>query len=289
MVTELLKKAEILTERDPHGRAVTFNNMACLSRQQGRLHASLAYLQKALKIESRLRVVNNPADTHLNLCAVLSQLSRHEEALSHAQAALALLQEELFGGPHGAAGAAQKPDRIAVLAITYHNLGVECEFLKQHSGCLAAYTKGVEIASVYLGPQHGITATLKNSQLAAARLIDDARRGRGVGRGGTARVQPRLPKLTSPRAAGGAGGGAGTAAASGSLSAREPASPSLRQPLAAGGATDESPAVGDAGAGSNTARGRASAASASSPRDAGSSVTAGSSQGRGQPRRSGNG
>ena len=32
MVLELLKKAEILTERDPAGRAVTFNNLACYYR-----------------------------------------------------------------------------------------------------------------------------------------------------------------------------------------------------------------------------------------------------------------
>ena len=51
MVLELLKKAEILTERDPPGRAATYNNLACYYRRQGKLHAALQYLQKALKIE----------------------------------------------------------------------------------------------------------------------------------------------------------------------------------------------------------------------------------------------
>ena len=46
MVLELLKKAEILTERDAAGRAATFNNLACYYRRQGKLHASLQYLQK---------------------------------------------------------------------------------------------------------------------------------------------------------------------------------------------------------------------------------------------------
>ena len=72
---ELLKKAEILTERDLPGRAVTFNNLACYYRRQGKLHAALQYLQKALKIEGRLEHVDNPADTYLNACAVLSQVS----------------------------------------------------------------------------------------------------------------------------------------------------------------------------------------------------------------------
>lgn len=61
---------------------------ACFSRQQGRLHASHTYLQKALAIEKKLHKVDNPADTHLNLCAVLSQLNRHDDALVHAQSAL---------------------------------------------------------------------------------------------------------------------------------------------------------------------------------------------------------
>lgn len=54
MVLELLKKAEILTERDQAGRAVTYNNLACYHRRRGKLHAALQYLHKALKIEAKL-------------------------------------------------------------------------------------------------------------------------------------------------------------------------------------------------------------------------------------------
>ena len=54
MVLELLKKAEILTERDPAGRATTFNNLACYYRRQGKLHASLQYLQKVRSIPPSL-------------------------------------------------------------------------------------------------------------------------------------------------------------------------------------------------------------------------------------------
>lgn len=144
MVLELLKKAEILTERDAGGRAATFNNLACYYRRQGKLHAALLYLQKvseslplrsplvrvlfpficllipmnrmlslflsfqALKIEARLVNVQNPADTHINACAVLSQLGRHQTALEHAQQALILLQEELLA-PRGSTGIVPSP------------------------------------------------------------------------------------------------------------------------------------------------------------------------------------
>ena len=52
-----------------------------------------------MKIEAKLTKVQNPADTHINACAVLSQLGRHQAALEHAQSALILLQEELLSPP----------------------------------------------------------------------------------------------------------------------------------------------------------------------------------------------
>ena len=167
MVLELLKKAEILTERDQAGRAATFNNLACYYRRQGKLHAALQYLQKALKIESKLTNVQNPADTHINACAVLSQLGRHQTALEHAQSALILLQEELLSPPGAAATAAPQADRIAVLAIAYHNIGVEQEFLKRFEQSILSYKKGVEVAERYLGAKHAICITLNNSLVSA--------------------------------------------------------------------------------------------------------------------------
>lgn len=168
MVLELLKKAEILTERDLPGRAATYNNLACYYRRRGKLHAALQYLQKSLKIESKLPNVQNPADTHINACAVLSQLGRHSSALEHAQNALILLQEELLSPPGGeTAPSPPQADRIAVLAIAYHNIGVEQEFLKRYEQSMVSYQKGVEVAERYLGSKHAICITLRNSLVAA--------------------------------------------------------------------------------------------------------------------------
>ena len=123
---------------------------------------------QALKIEARLQNVQNPADTHINACAVLSQLGRHQTALEHAQQALILLQEELLSPP-GSTEAAVPPqaDRIAVLSIAYHNIGVEQEFLKRFDQSMLSYRKGVEVAERYLGAKHAICITLKNSVIAA--------------------------------------------------------------------------------------------------------------------------
>lgn len=182
MVLELLKKAEILTERDAAGRAATYNNLACYYRRQGKLHPALTYLQKALKIEAKLPNVQNPADTHINACAVLSQLGRHQTALEHAQSALILLQEELLAPPGVVGAATPQADRIAVLAIAYHNIGVEQEFLKRFEQSILSYGKGVEVAERYLGPKHAITITLKNS-LAAARKAAASSAYKNVGKG----------------------------------------------------------------------------------------------------------
>ena len=92
MAEQLLKKAEILHQNDDAGLAVTFNNLACMCRRQGRLQPALKYLKKCLRLEARLPMCDNPGDTHLNMCAVLSQLGRHEQALEHSEAALILLQ-----------------------------------------------------------------------------------------------------------------------------------------------------------------------------------------------------
>lgn len=207
VVLELLKKAEILTEKHQAGRAVTLNNFACYYRRQGNLHKSLTYLTEAIKIETKLDNVANKADTHLNMCAVLSQLGKHQSALGHAQSALILLHEELQLGRNNdssppkrnnnhssllhASSKAEpeldpsKLDRIAVLGIAYHNVGVEQEFLKCYDQSLQSYRKGVEITSRFLGNGHGIVITLQNSQLTAKRNIaakarTDGKTGDGI-------------------------------------------------------------------------------------------------------------
>ncbi|CAK4686298.1 hypothetical protein LEN26_006853 [Aphanomyces euteiches] len=171
IVLELLKKAEILTETHPAGRAVTLNNFACYFRRQGNLHKALTNLTEALAIEGKLDNVPNRADTHLNMCAVLSQLGRHQGALEQAQSALILLQEELFS-PNQESTMDTKLDRIAVLGIAYHNVGVEQEFLKKLELSVHSYKKGADVTSKYLGESHGIVVTLRNSLVTATRALE---------------------------------------------------------------------------------------------------------------------
>lgn len=52
--------------------AMTYNNLACYYRKLGHLRSALIQLEKALEIEQRFPQTAAKADTHLNLCAVLS-------------------------------------------------------------------------------------------------------------------------------------------------------------------------------------------------------------------------
>lgn len=53
-------------------------------------------------------------------------------------------------------------DRTAVLAIAYHNMGVEQEFLRSYPAAILSYKKAVNFAEKHLGPDDGITQNLKN-------------------------------------------------------------------------------------------------------------------------------
>lgn len=137
------------------------------------MRTALTFLQKALQIESRLHRPEIQADTHLNICAVLSQLNKHELALNHAMSAVILLQELMLrkrldaNGGNGdedeelasssAIGDGNSKDRTAVLAIAYHNMGVEQEFLRSYPAAILSYKKAVNFAEKHLGVEDGIT------------------------------------------------------------------------------------------------------------------------------------
>jgi tetratricopeptide (TPR) repeat protein len=172
-----LRKAEVLTGNDDLISAVTYNNLACYYRRKGRLRIALQYLQRALRIETNSSAVVNPAGTRLNLCAVLSQLGKHEEALQHAQASVILLQEELVAQSSSvdlAVAHKTSPEllnKMAVLSISYHNMGVEHEHLKSIDNAVDAYQKGADIARFYVGEDNEITKTLSKSLAAAKAML----------------------------------------------------------------------------------------------------------------------
>ena len=110
----------------------------------------------------------------MNICAVLSQLNKHELALNHAMSAVILLQEmmlrrrldpasmaedelEELAAQEAGKDQQQNKDKVAVLAIAYHNMGVEQEFLRSYPAAILSYKKAVNYAERNLGSEDGIT------------------------------------------------------------------------------------------------------------------------------------
>lgn len=166
---EQLKYAESLLisrqgEDEPTNlMAVMCNNLGCYYKKVGKLHAALSYLRKALKIEVSLHTDDvTVAGTHLNICAILSKLDKHDKAVQHAACAL-----DLINGRVASTGDAVTQDEYSVLAIAYHNVAVERDYMHQWDEAAAAYQQGHLIAKRCLGDQHPLTQTLGKNRDAA--------------------------------------------------------------------------------------------------------------------------
>ena len=66
------------------------------------------------------------------------------------------LDDDFDEGPATASKDKNK-DKVAVLAIAYHNMGVEQEFLRSYPAAILSYKKAVNFAEKHLGPDDGIT------------------------------------------------------------------------------------------------------------------------------------
>jgi len=166
---ELLKRAEQVAEKSDLDRAITWNNLACYYRRTGKLRTAVTFLERALAIEEHTGNAD-AAQTHLNLCATLSQLQRHADALYHAQSALIRIYEILAPlmlsgelAPGNADVGDERHEQVTVLCIAYHNLAVEHEYLKNFESAVTTYAEGLRWASRFLSDGHQLVGILKDS------------------------------------------------------------------------------------------------------------------------------
>ena len=92
---EVLKAAEKRSQIAKKFRSITFNNLACIYKRIGKLRSAQKYLEQAISTEMKSASSDTTADTYLNLCAVLSQLGKHESALENITMAIFLLQDQM--------------------------------------------------------------------------------------------------------------------------------------------------------------------------------------------------
>lgn len=182
-----LRKAESMSEGNANLKAITSNNLGCFYRKKNQPRSALIYLLAALELEAALpqsvQGARSPADTHLNICTVLSELKRHPEALKHAKAGLKLLLLEICDPEHPQG--TMRVDRAGVLTIAYHNLGVQHEFLKDYAAASTAYTKASLIAEKYLGDQHSLTRAMKQALESSCKIQPECLRKAPEKKGGS--------------------------------------------------------------------------------------------------------
>lgn len=149
--------------------ATTCNNLGCYYKKVGKFHGALSYLRRALKLEVEMATEEvTVAGTHLNLCAVLSKLEKHDKALQHTLMALDLLNKRMSTEETGA-----PQDVYAILAIAYHNVGLEREYMEQWDQATIAFRTGYEVAKRFLGEGHALTITLLNNSNAVLKKSKD--------------------------------------------------------------------------------------------------------------------
>lgn len=215
MCSELLKKAELYVQTtNPRIRALTYNNYACLFRKTKKFRNALQYLEKALELEyncinfgedekepnehdeeeeyketsvEKCLIISNPCEIHLNICAILSQMGKHELALHHAMKALILIQDELSeridminggsGEPKSMSSEVlaenpQQQERFNVLVAALHNIAVEHEYLQQFTISLQYYQKSRDFSVQTLGPSHPMSVKMDKVYIEAATKIE---------------------------------------------------------------------------------------------------------------------
>lgn len=163
---KLLQQAEhILESADPsitslksrqNLLAVTLNNLACYYKSVKQPNVSLSYLQKALKIE--IENFSEPSDlaaTHLNICAIFSQLGKHRQAISSCFSAIKYL--------NGYENTEKLSEKVLnSLVVANYNLGVEYEYLQKYNKALEFYSQGLGLAYDGLGSSNSMTIKLKS-------------------------------------------------------------------------------------------------------------------------------
>ncbi|RLN82278.1 hypothetical protein BBJ28_00016824 [Nothophytophthora sp. Chile5] len=184
----MLRKAEAVTAPGNFRKCqalqiLTFNNIGCCYRKLGKLKSALKYLKEAAQLGSGSTHVKNLSITHLNLCAIQSQLGRHDLALEHAQAAIFHTQEELVsledradddreeeaaeseGGEQAglmdALDAKTREEKIISLAVAYHNLAVELEFNGRGEASLQWYKKALQLVWKYRETNEALCESFK--------------------------------------------------------------------------------------------------------------------------------
>ena len=121
----LLRRAEALSGCGDEIRGETLRNLACYYGRVGKPFRALTCLDKVFEIEAGSPM----AKTHVNYCAILSQLGKHTQALAYGLKAVMILQDEILWKV--LRGTTESESKNEELSVAYYNLAVEYEYLHE--------------------------------------------------------------------------------------------------------------------------------------------------------------
>jgi tetratricopeptide (TPR) repeat protein len=169
----LLKAEASVFENEPLQLAI-YKTMAHYLRAVNQLRASMDFLKKAKRLVMRnpMKYQVDQIEILLNLCSIASQIGKHQNAYQYAQQALVVIQENWLFVAHKDEKGSDSKERSVFLAVAYHNLAVEEEFLQEHTKSFESFRKAVAIAETELGPTHPMTKSMNVSLLAAEEALE---------------------------------------------------------------------------------------------------------------------
>ncbi|OMJ86557.1 hypothetical protein SteCoe_11911 [Stentor coeruleus] len=195
LALKTLKDADqMLSTLDPNSnlklQAITLNNFGCFYKRINKPNVALNFLKKACEKESVEPVENvNLAGTLLNICAIYSQLGKHEMALENGCKALSLVEK----------CDKSAPNLVSTLIIGYHNTGVEYEFLNNMKHAVECYKTAWQFATKQLGEGNQLTQSIYKSYIEALEKLEkqETRTSAREQFRLTNRVQPSEKRATS--------------------------------------------------------------------------------------------
>lgn len=193
-LTALKLLEEMLTSQGEIAAFITeicelYNQLACSYKRLDKPRLTKSYLEKALHLSRTYKEAPiDRASLHLNMCAVLSALSKHKDAVKFGASAVQYAQEELVNLK--LAGETETSQKVTMLAVSYHNLAVEEEHLRNYDAALDWYNKAVNFMEAH-GSHSSLLDEFKKSAAAAYKAFQKSKRQGGPIRPSSA-TNPRM-------------------------------------------------------------------------------------------------
>lgn len=142
------------------------NSLALSYRRQGDVRTAKHHITKALQVAETCPAAQmDRAAAHLNMCVLQSTLGQHKEALGAGLKAVQYAQEDLVEVSLG--DKASRGEKVSVLAVAYHNVGVEQEHLKRRKEAVEWYSRAVKLLESH-GTSESLLVQVQRSLQAAS-------------------------------------------------------------------------------------------------------------------------